>query len=464
MSITSFESAVAHEIDLFKQRHPKSRALSEDSQRHFLFGLPMHWMQDWPMPYTLHIQEAKGSRLLDADGHTYIDFCLGDTGAMFGHSPNMWAQEVSAQLARGMTAMLPSAELPRLGLALTERFGMSHWQMALSASDANRFLLRWARAVTKRPNILVFDGCYHGAVDDTLVDCDVHGHTVPRPSMLGQVHNHHERTRVVPFNDLNALEFALRDSQVACLLAEPALTNCGMVLPDIGFWEQAQTLCQRYGTLLCIDETHTLSTGLGGYCQTHGLTPDALVMGKAVAGGWPCALYGVRASLAQDMMDAKAAAPSGHSGIGTTLTGGLLTTHALIAALDHLHNQANYDHMITLCHALNGGLQSRIKANNMPWTVTQLGARLELQFMPNPARHAEDIRRADQTELEQYLHLFMINRGIVLTPFHNMMLCAPTTTLDDVHVFLNAFEEWVQQVKPWFALDAERHSFTKPLQ
>ena len=447
MSLTPFESALASEIDRFQRTHPTSRALSMTSQGHFLFGLPMHWMQDWPMPFSLHIREAVGSKLIDVDGHHYVDFCLGDTGAMFGHSPKEWVADVQAFMAHGITAMLPSADLPELGQELSALFGMSHWQLALSASDANRFLIRWARAATQRADILVFDGCYHGAVDDTLVDRSAAGDTVARPSVLGQVHNHHERTRVIPFNDLEALEQSLKDCQVACVLAEPALTNCGMVLPDIGFWEQAHALCQRYGTLLCIDETHTISTGLGGYCQTLGLKPDALVVGKAVAGGWPCALYGVQAPLAEKMMLAKRAAPEGHSGIGTTLTGGLLTIKALRSALRHLHQADCYHHMVGVCDTLSQGLRSLILQANMPWTVTQLGARLELQFFPQPARNAQEIRQGECVELEQFLHLFMINRGFVLTPFHNMMLCAPTTTQSDVARFLSVFQEWIEQVR-----------------
>ena len=445
MSLTSLASAFQSEVDLYQRTHPSSKVLSEETQQHFLFGMPMHWMQDWPVPHSLYVREAVGSQLIDVDGNHYIDFCLGDTGAMFGHSPQAWVADIQAAMGQGFTAMLPGADLMKLGKALEMRFGMSHWQLALSASDANRFLIRWARAVTRRPDLLIFDGCYHGAVDDTLVDRSADGQTVPRPSVLGQVHNHHERARVVPFNDLEALEASLRDRNVACLLAEPALTNCGMVLPDAGFWDDAKGLCAQYGTLLCIDETHTLSTGLGGYCQLHGLQPDALVIGKAVAGGWPCALYGVQVSLAQKMVEAKRSAPEGHSGVGTTLSGSLMTVRALNSALQHLHHADHYDHMIHLCDTLNRGLYEVIADAKKPWTVTQLGARLELQFMSQPPRNAEEIRRVEESKLEQYLHLFMLNRGVLLTPFHNMMLCAPTTKLSDVQNFLGLFQKWIEQ-------------------
>ena len=294
----------------FIAAHPQSLALSQQAQAHFLFGVPMHWMRDWPTPATLFVRQAFGVTLECADGVHYTDFCLGDTGAMFGHSPAPVAEAIARQAARGLTCMLPATQTPEVGELLAQRFGLPVWQLAMTASDANRCVLRWARAVTQRPQLLVFDGCYHGAVDDTLVDLDsATGQSLPRPSVLGQVHNHHSYTRVVPFNNIPALEAALADGQVAALLAEPALTNFGLVPPEPGFWEAAQALCRRYGTLLVLDETHTLSSGPGGYSRTHGLQPDMLVVGKAVAGGLPCAVYGFTKDMARRMRHAKESAP-----------------------------------------------------------------------------------------------------------------------------------------------------------
>lgn len=426
----------------FVHSHPRSLALAQQSGEHFLFGVPMHWMRDWPTPATLFVSQARGVTLECADGLHYTDFCLGDTGAMFGHSPAPVAEAIARQAARGLTCMLPADNTPAVGELLAQRFGLPQWQLALTASDANRFVLRWARAITQRPQLLVFDGCYHGAVDDTLVDLDpTSGHTVPRPSILGQVHNHHQFTRVVPFNDLNALEAALADSQVAALLAEPALTNFGLVPPAPGFWEAAQALCQRYGTLLVLDETHTLSSGPGGYARHHGLQPDMLVVGKAVAGGLPCAVYGFTTEVGQRMRLAKEQAPEGHSGIGTTLTANPLTLAALHAALQHLHTPESYAAMLASAQELESGLLQCIRAAHQPWTVTRIGARMELQFMPHTPRHAQDVRDFGQPELEAFTHLFMLNRGVLLTPFHSMMLCSPATTADDVRQLLKNFEE-----------------------
>jgi glutamate-1-semialdehyde 2,1-aminomutase len=432
----------ATETQRFTATHPRSIALASQAAQHFLFGVPLHWMRDWPSPASLCVQQAQGAHLTCADGHVYRDFCLGDTGAMFGHSPEPVAQAIAQQAARGLTSMLPSVQTAEVGALLAATFGLPQWQMALTASDANRFVLRWARAVTQRPQLLVFDGCYHGAVDDTLVDLQG-GATVPRPSVLGNVHNHAAFTRIVPFNDLAALEAALADGQVACLLAEPALTNCGLVLPhndkNGGFWQAAQALCQRYGTLLALDETHTLSTGCGGYARVYSLQPDLLVIGKAVAGGLPCAVYGFTDALAQRMRHAKQAAPEGHSGIGTTLAGNALTLAALHAALTHLHTPATYAPMLALADTLAAGLRTVVAAQGLDWCVTQLGARMELHYAAQPPRNAADVHRASQPALDALLHLFLLNRGVLLTPFHTMLLVSPATRADDVQQLLDGF-------------------------
>ncbi len=402
----------------------------------------MHWMRDWPTPGQLYIQSAQGARLRCVDGHDYSDFCLGDTGAMFGHSPAPLTQALTEQAGRGLTTMLPSSHAPEVGQLLSQIFAMPRWQMAMTASDANRFVLRWCRAVTARPAVLVFDGCYHGAVDDTLVDL-VDGQTLARASVLGQVHDHAAHTRAIPFNDLGALRAALADGQVACLLAEPALTNCGLVPPDEGFWPQALALCHAAGTRVVLDETHTISHGLGGYARCHGLQADMLVVGKAIAAGLPCAVYGMSEDMASAMERCKSAAPPGHSGIGTTLSGNALSLAALRASLLHLHTPAHYRQMIAQASRLQSGLQAQIAHAKRHWCVTRLGARLELQFMAEPPRNAAEVRRADSGLAEECLQLFMLNRGVVLTPFHCMMLVSPATSDADVQHLLEVFAQWL---------------------
>lgn len=442
-------------LELLRQReqahfvtaHPRSIELARRNAAHYLYGLPMHWMRDWPSPVALHVTEARGAELVCADGLRYADFCLGDTGAMFGHSPAPVAAAIAAQAARGLTAMLPADCSAEVGTLLTARFGLPRWQLALSASDANRFMLRWARAVTARPKVLVFEGCYHGTVDDTLVDLDpATGATLTRASLLGQVHDLAAGTRVVPFNDLAALQAALAPGDVACLLAEPALTNCGLVLPESGFWAAAQAACRAAGTLLLLDETHTLSTGPGGYTRVHGLQPDALIVGKAIAGGLPCAVYGVTDELAGRMEAAKHAAPEGHSGIGTTLSASLLTLHALHASLRDLVTEAGYVRMQAGADQLEAGLQALIRRHALPWSVNRLGARMELQFCATPPRDARAARAAMDDALERCLHLWLLNRGVLVTPFHNMLLVSPETRIDQIGLLLEQLESFVQQL------------------
>jgi len=421
---------------------PQSQALAERAAAHLMFGVPLHWMNDWSTPFPLHVATASGARLSDVDGHAYVDFCLGDTGAMFGHSPAPVARALAAQAAHGITTMLPGEDGVWVAEELTRRFGLPVWQFALSASDANRFAIRWARALTGRDQVLIFNGCYHGTVDDVFVDL-INGQPHTRDSLLGQVVDITRTTRSVEFNDLAALEAALADGQVACLLAEPAMTNIGMVLPETSFWEAAHALCKRYGTLLLIDETHTISSGPGGYTRAHGLQPDLLVLGKPVAGGVPCAVYGFSAEAAARAEAAKRLAPPGHSGIGTTLTANLLTMAAMRANLAEVMTEAAYAHMFGLAERLAAGLREVIARHRLAWCVTQIGARTEFQFTPVPPKNGSQADAILDPALEHKIHLYLLNRGLIITPFHNMMLVCPDTTAADVDRLVAAIDEFI---------------------
>lgn len=431
----------------YLETHPRSVALAEADARHYLFGVPLHWMRDWPAPAVLHVARAEGHRLWCADGHEYLDFCLGDSGAMFGHSPAPVAQAIAAQAQRGLTAMLPSTLSAEVGERLAHCFGLPRWQITLSASDANRFVLRWARAITQRPKVLVFDGCYHGTVDDTLVDRDTHGRTLTRASLLGQVHDLALGTVVVPFNDIAAVEHALARGDIACVLTEPALTNCGLVPPLPGFLAQLQKACRQHGTLFVLDETHTLSSGWGGHARLEGLAPDFLVIGKAVAGGLPCAVYGFSEAMNTRMEAAKRGAPDGHSGIGTTLSANLLAMAALHASLGEVVTPANYERMLASAAAIEAQLRAAIAQAGLPWSVTRLGARMELQFCEQPPRDAAQARAAMDEELERTLHLWLLNRGILVTPFHNMLLVAPAMSAEVAQPLIEALTEFLFTIR-----------------
>ncbi|QNB13922.1 aspartate aminotransferase family protein [Paraburkholderia bannensis] len=430
---------LARERDAFVAARPASQALSAQAAQHLLFGVPLHWMNDWSTPFSLYVDAARGAAFSDVDGHRYVDFCLGDTGAMFGHAPPAVARALAQQAERGFTTMLPGADAVAVGAALAERFGLPYWQFAMTASDANRFALRWARAATGRQAIVVFNGCYHGTVDDVFVDL-IDGAPTQRASLLGQVHDLLPHTRVVEFNDLAALEQALAGNDVACVLAEPAMTNVGMVLPEPGFWREAQALIRRHGALLLIDETHTISSGPRGYAREHGIEPDLFVLGKPVGGGVPCAVYGFSADLAGRAQKAKLDAPPGHSGIGTTLTANALSMSAMRATLDEVMTEAAYALMFALSERLAAGLAALIDKHALPWCVTRVGARSEFQFCATPPRNGSEARAAMDDELEHVIHLYLLNRGVLITPFHNMMLVCPETTAADVDRLLAAFD------------------------
>jgi len=445
LSMTRVRSLVERRRTSFIERRPRSAELAARAEVHWHDGVPLHWMCDWGLPFPMFVAEAHGSTLVDVDGNAHVDFCLGDTGSMFGHAPAPVVAAIEAQAKRGMTAMMPSALVPEVGELLATRFGLPLWQITMTASDANRAVIRWARAVTGRSAILIFDGAYHGAVDDTHVRLR-DGRPILRPGLMGQVWDLTEHTRVVPFNDVEALEAALADGDVALVLAEPVMTNIGMVQPAPGFHEALRAATRRAGTLLAIDETHTISSGPGGYTRAHGLDPDFLIVGKPIAGGLPAAVYGFTQAVSEGMRRARAATP-GYSGMGTTLTANALALAAMRANLTEVMTPAAYDHMIALADRLAAALAEVIARHALPWVVTSVGARVEFMLSPTRPRDGGEAGRIGDAEIEGALRLHLIERGVIITPFHNMMLIAPTTTPADVDRLVAAFDEAVAELK-----------------
>lgn len=441
----------AHLLESERRRylelHPASARLAQQASEHFLYGVPLHWMNDWGTPAPLFVRQALGAHFTCADGIDYADFCLGDTGAMFGHSPEPVARALERQARRGYTTMLPDVLAPEVGAALADQFGLPCWQLVTTATDANRFVLRWARAVTGRTKLLVFDGCYHGTVDDTMVDVD-DGRTVSRASLLGQTTDLGLHTVAVDFNDLAAVERELASGEIACLLTEPTLTNCGMVPALPGFIASLRELTRRHGTLLVLDETHTISSGRGGWARNAGIEPDFIVVGKPIAGGLPAAAYGFSAELAVRMQAAKDAAPPGHSGIGTTLSGNMMTLAAMQATLTEVATPAAYAHMLDLAETLESGLNAALQRHALPWCISRIGARLELQFCATAPLNAKEARAAQRDALEHAIHLYLLNRGVLLTPFHNMMLVCPATSQADIGKLLAVFEDCLTALEP----------------
>lgn len=423
----AISAMLAAEKERYVAANPRSAALAKEAARHWHRGVPFHWMLDWGTPFALFADRAEGAELWDVDGHRYDDFCLGDTGSMFGHSPGPVAEAIARQAGRGLTYMLPTEDAVVVADELARRFKLPFWQVTSSASEANRAVIRWCRGITGRSKVLVFNGCYHGAVDDVFVDLR-DGVPELRRSLVGQVYDVREHTVVIEFNDLAALEAALGAGDVAAVLMEPAMTNVGMVLPDPGYLAALRQLTQRHGTLLVFDETHTISTGYGGHTGTFGPLPDLFVLGKPVAGGVPCAVYGFSAEVAERMERCREAGEKGHSGIGTTLSANALALAAMRACLTEVMTPAAYDHMLPLAEQLAAGLREVIARNGLDWHVAHVGSRGEFICDPNPARNGSEARAKMHGALEHALHLFLINRGVLIAPFHNMTLVSPATT------------------------------------
>lgn len=425
------DALFAREQEEFARRRPRSRELFEAAKGSLPGGVPMNWMRRWPGGFPAFITQATGSKVIDVDGHEYVDLCLGDTGAMAGHAPPPTTEVVAEQVRRGITAMLPTEDALWVGRELTRRFKVSRWQLALTATDANRFALRLARRATGRPRVLVFNWCYHGSVDESLATL-ADGRVSARRGNVGPAVDPAETTAVVEFNDPEGLERELARGDIACVLAEPALTNIGIVLPEPGFHDQLRELTRRYGTLLIIDETHTFCAGPGGCTAAWDLDPDIVTIGKAIAGGVPAAAYGFTESLAAQLEDALGGDDADVSGIGGTLAGNALSLAAIRATLENVLTDDAFERMIGLGERLESGVQEVIDEFELPWHVVRLGCRIEYAFGPEAPVNGGEAAELALTELDRLLHLYMMNRGVLITPFHNMALASPATTDADV--------------------------------
>ncbi len=419
------------ELDLFAERNPRSKSIHDSAGEALLSGVPMNWMTRWPGHYPVFFDEAAGNSLTDVDGHRLVDFCLGDTGAMTGHSPEPTVRAATARLKKGITTMLPSEDALPLGEEMTRRFGLGHWQFSLSATDANRFTIRICREITGRSKILVFNHCYHGSVDETVATL-VDGVPGGRIGNVGPPVPIGETTRVVEFNDLEALERELAHGDVACVLAEPALTNIGIVLPEPGYHDELRRLTEEAGTLLVIDETHTFCCGPGGYTRAHRLRPDMLTIGKPIAGGIPTGAYGMTDEVAERVLDHTIWDAADVGGVGGTLAGNALSMAAARATLAEVLTGSAFERMISMGERFEAGVQEVIDDHGLAWTVTRLGCRVEYMLGESRPLTGGEAAAAFDADLDALLHLYMLNRGILMTPFHMMALMCPETGESDV--------------------------------
>ena len=437
----SIQQLLDDELARFEREHPRSHALAEQAKATLLGGVPMHWMVRWPGGFPVFAVEAHGARFRDVDGLEYVDFCLGDTGAMAGHSPEPTVRAVEEQARRGITLMLPSEDALLVGDELARRFGLPRWQFALTATDANRFAIRLARHITGRPKVLVFNWCYHGTVDESFATLDERGRVVPREGNLGPPVPLDRTTRVVEWNDAEALERELAHGDVACVLAEPALTNIGIVPPEPGFHDVLRAATRENGSLLIIDETHTLCAGPGGYTGAHGLEPDVLTVGKSIGGGIACAAYGFTDEVATRIEGAIPREESDVGGIGGTLAANVLSLAAMRATLAEVLTDGAFARMIELGERFEAGVQASIDAHALPWHVTRLGCRVEYLFRAERPHNGSEAAAGGDHLLDRLVHLWALNRGILLTPFHNMALMSPATTEADVDRHTEVFAE-----------------------
>lgn len=431
----------ASEQKRFLEKHPKSGEMFAAAKNVMPGGVPMSWMAKWPGAYPVFVESAQGARFVDVDKNVYIDFCLGDTGSMTGHSPEPTVKAIREQVGKGLTAMLPTQDAVVVSTELVERFGLPLWQFTVSATDANRHVIRYSRHITGKKKIIVIDRCYHGSVDETFATLDSDGKTVAREGNIGAPVPLEETTRVVEFNNLSSMEEALAHGDVAAILMEPAMTNVGIVLPEDGYLHSVGELAKQYGALWIIDETHTISVGPGGMTAAFGLKPDFLTIGKAIAGGVPTGTFGMTREVAVAISTRIALDQIDTGGIGGTLAGNALSLAAMRATLTEVLTPKAFEAMIALGTRWSDGVDAAIKEFDLPWHCNRLGARGEYVFQSTAPRTGREAADAGDFELEQYIHLRLLNDGFLLTPFHNMALMSPATTAEDVDAHTQAFRK-----------------------
>lgn len=445
---TRLTGLIERERATYVDNHPRSQDAFAAAQQNLFGGVPMTWMTKWSGGFPLYLDEAKGNRISDIDGHTYVDFALGDTGAMAGHSPAPTVRAINERIGTkgGFTTMLPSEDAAWVGAELQRRFGLPLWSFSLTATDANRWALRLARLATGRSKVLAFSYCYHGSVDETVVVLGPDGQTLPRPGNAGPSVDPAQTTRVAEFNDLASVERALAHGDVAVVITEPALTNIGIVLPEPGFLSGLRELCTKHGALLLIDETHTFSAGPGGMTKAEGLDPDIVVIGKSIAGGIPIGTYGISQRLADEINSHDEADLIDVGGVGGTLAGNALSMAAARATLGEVLTDEAFERMIGLATRFTEGVQTVLDGADVPWSISQLGARAEYRFARPAPVNGTDSNEAGDDDLDEYMHLYTLNRGILMTPFHNMALMCPSTTAEDVDLHTEVFSKAINEL------------------
>ena len=398
----------------FAAERPRSLALLQRGGESMPRGVPMSWMDDLYEHAPVWVTEGQGAYFTDVDGHRYLDMYIADASGFCGHAPPPVVEAVSRRIARGSQFLLPSELAIAVAEHLVVRYRMPKWQFTSSATQANVEVIRLAREMTDRETILVFDGKYHGELDATLVILE-DGRVVPESRGLPDWVS--GKTRVISFNDVDALRAALAPADVAAVLAEPAMTNAGFLLPHEGYHDSLRELTRESGTLLALDETHSLITSYGGLCGRWDLEPDFLTVGKSIAAGVPLAAYGM-----SDAIGALIAPPAQSRNVSGAFvdevaTGGTLFANALSmaaghAALTEILTEEAFDRTAALGERMADGLRGAIEAEGLGWSVVQVGGHAFYFFCPEPPADAAGSRAADDPDLRALMRVFMANRQV----------------------------------------------------
>jgi glutamate-1-semialdehyde 2,1-aminomutase len=432
----------------FVAERPRSIALQERARGSMPRGVPMAWMDDLYDHPPVWVSHGEGASFTDVDGHTYLDMYVADMSAFCGHAPRPVVDAMTHQATLGTQFLLPSEGAIAVAEHLAHRYGLPKWQFTLSATQANTEVTRLARELTGREIVLMFDAHYHGEGDATLV---VEEDGVVVPETPGLTPGVAAQARLVQFNDVAALEAALEPGDVALVLAEPAMTNTGFLLPQPGYHEELRRATRETGTLLAIDEVHTLPCAYGGLARAWGLEPDFLTLGKALAAGVPLAAYGMRDEIASLI-----APPAQlHREMGATVaqvaTGGTLFANALsmaagrAALLDVLTEEA-FERTASLGERMAAGLRRAIERAGVRWSVAQHGAHASYFFVPEPPADGASSRAADDPGLRALIRVFMANRGV----WESGWWLGPTVSVahsdEDVDRYIDLFGEFLAEV------------------
>lgn len=431
----------------YTEKHGKSLQRKAERSEVLLYNAPMNWMQQWPMEFPITVECGEKHKITDADGNEYIDFCLGYSAAFPGHGSGEVAKALGNTMTGGMVYTMPSGLDAETGALLRERFGQDYWGFALSATDANRFIIKLSREITGRKKILVFNGCYHGTVEETFAMGEG-GETQTREGNIGIGVNTAETTTAIEFNDPAALEAELRKEEYACLLLEPAMTNCGIIHPAAGYLESAKALCGKYGTVFIIDEAHTITADYRGYAKKHELRPDVLILGKCIGGGFPAGVYGVSENIKNRIDRILRVEYSDTSGIGGTMTGSVMAMAGIKAALTYELTEANYRKAEKNTETIADGIRRIIKDYELGWSVVTLGARFDIWFTERPGVNAAEAFGCHDADLYEYVFTALVNRGYIMSPYWNILgSVSPYMNESECCGFLKTFEDVVRSIK-----------------